>query len=109
MLLFQRGDNSHNALSKATACLALSAEATLAPKHTGTDLPFGQVVGRLYAFDAHERPQGFLSFEDVTAGACGFAVVAVRSLAKQFAHLALNGLHLFLEGGTVHSPMGGQI
>jgi len=82
-----------------------NAETTLAPKHTGTDLPFGQVVGRLHAFDVHEGPQGFLSFEDVTAGACGFVVVAGGSLAQQFADLVSNRLHLFLEGGATHSPI----
>ena len=105
MLLFQSGDNRHNAFGKATSSLALGAEAVLAPKYTGTDLPFTQIVGRFYAFDAYECPQGLLSFEDVAASACGFAVVASGTLTKQFAHFALNSLHLFLEGGATHSPI----
>ena len=82
MLLFQRSDDRHDTFSKSTSGLALSAEAVLAPKHAGTDLSFTQVVGRFDAFDVHECPQGILSFEDVAASACGFTMVAGRTLAK---------------------------
>ncbi len=43
MLLFLRGGDSHHALGKTTYLLALSVE-TFAPKHAGTDLPFGPGV-----------------------------------------------------------------
>ena len=105
MLLFQSGDNRHNAFGKATSSLTLGAEAVLAPKYAGADLPFPQIIGRFHAFDVHECPQGLFSFEDVAASTCGFAVVASSTLTKQFAYFELNSLHLFLESGTIHSPI----
>jgi hypothetical protein len=45
---------------------------------------------RFYNREAHKGPQGNLSFEDVVAITRGFAVAAVRTLARQLAYLALN-------------------
>jgi len=101
MLLFQGGDNRHNTFSKTASGLALSAKASLAPKHDRSVLSCGQVVSRLYVLDMHKGPQGDFSFEDVAAVACGFFVVAVCALAQQLAHL-LNRLHIFLKGGALH-------
>jgi hypothetical protein len=56
ILLPQSGDDCHDALGKTTSAFALGAEATITPQHVGTDSPFGQVVGRFYAFHAHEGP-----------------------------------------------------
>jgi hypothetical protein len=105
VLLFQRGDGRHNTFGKTISRLTLGAKATLAPKYTRADLSFSQVVSRLHTLDTYKGPQGFLPLEDVAAGTCGFAMVAARSLAQQFADLILNRLHLFLEGGTVHGSI----
>src|SRR4029453_6617166 len=37
-------------------------------EHTGTDRPLCRVVGRLDAFDLHERPQRLAPLQDVPAG-----------------------------------------
>ena len=105
VLLLQRGDDGHNTFGKMTSRLALGAKATLAPKHTRADLSLSQVVGRLHTLEAYKGPQGFLTLEDVAAGTRGFAMVAARSLAQQFANLILNRLHLLLEGETVHGSI----
>ena len=40
MLLLAGSDDGHNPLGETTSGLALSAEAAVTPKHSGTDLPF---------------------------------------------------------------------
>ena len=101
-LLSQCGDDSHNAFHEATSCFALGTEAAVAPQHTGTDLSLTKVIGRYHTFNAYECPQGLLTFEDVSAGSGGLAVVASRSLMEQFLDVLLNRVHLVLKGGPTH-------
>jgi hypothetical protein len=105
MLLLAGGDDRHNPLGETTSGLALSTEAALTPKHSGTDLPFTQVVSRFYTFNVHEGPQGILTFEDIPAGASRALVIAVGPLAQQFAYFVLNRWHVFLEDGAAHGSI----
>ena len=105
MLLFQSSDDRHNAFDKATTVLALRTETAFAPKDSGTDLTFGQVIGWFYPFDMHEGPQRCFSFEDITASAGSLAVVAGRTLTKQLADIGLNGFHFILESASAHGSI----
>lgn len=56
LLLFQGGDDGHDAFCETTTHRALGAEAHLAPEHTMAHLSLAQVVGWFYARDVREGP-----------------------------------------------------
>ena len=72
MLLFERGHHGHYGLDKPRSPCALGAKAAFAPQDTWANRALRRIVGRLDAFDPHERPQRVIQFADLPTDHLGF-------------------------------------
>src|SRR5205823_13817239 len=66
-LLTQGLHDGQDSLHEAATALADTAECLLAPKHSIAESAFGSVVGRFNSLLPHERPQGRLQHQELTA------------------------------------------
>src|SRR5262245_53939360 len=76
--------NGQDALDEAAAVGTMATEATTAPQHRAPLDTFGMVVGRLYALDNNESPQGRKLPLQTRAETPGLAVTRAPAAAEHF-------------------------
>ena len=83
--------------NKQAATFTLGTVTAATPDDVPTQSPFGGIIGGFNTLSIHKGRQRLLHFENILAGATGFAVVQQGANFQQADDFKTNGLHRRLE------------
>src|SRR5580692_4518516 len=104
-LLSKSVRDGHDALRVALAAFALRPVGCLAPEDEGSQVAFGQVVGRVDVVAVDEGPEGLSMIEDIGARSAEAAGTKACAALEEVLHACSDRLHPSSEGPSRHGAV----